>query len=813
MDTLWQDVRYAARGLAKSRGFTVVALATLAVGIGANTAIFSVVDAVVFRSLPYEDPHRLVKVCGNTAARAADDVSLPDFRDLRAQNQAFEQIAADDGEGYVITHADGSTDSVNGAIVTANWLSTLGVRPHLGRDFTEENTAPDSAAVLILGHDYWQRRFGGDPHVLGQTLRVEKRPFTVIGVLPPNVLRYGADFLRPLVPAEYSADRRHRDLDVFARLKPGVTLAQARSDVQTVAQRLAQMYPETNRDRGMTVVPLGKYYASIQPKAGYGLLLLLGAVGLVLLIACVNVANLLLARAWTRSRECVIRASLGATRVRLVRQLLVEGMLLFTAGGVLGVGLARATLDGLVALGVSTDYIPRRLAVSLDVRVLAFGLITSLLTGLLFGLLPALHASRVDLNQALRDTGPAGRRRSGPRRLLIVSEVALSLVLLVGFGLLVRSFMRVHATSGGFDATNLLVTESEPGRSFAPAVAFCRAALARVRALPGVQSAAMTSRPPVHGSRQQSFVVEGTSAAAPGQEPSAGDILVSAGYFQTMGIPLLRGRAFLDSDDGAALPVAIVSESVARAYFPGQDPIGRRLSVRETSRMSCCSTAAPPEGVWREIVGVVADVRQANLDESPARTLYRPLTQIVEHDMYLVARAHDADAATALTANLRAVLNGVDAGRPWAEVRPMRAIIRDSESVRLRRFILLLLGVFTVVALALAMMGIYGVTAQAAMERTHELGIRAALGASPKAMVAHLLTQTMGSVLLGIAMGAAAARLATDFISAMLFDVSLSDPATYGAVAAVLALVALLGAYIPARRAARIDPLRALRHE
>ncbi len=439
----------------------------------------------------------------------------------------------------------------------------------------------------------------------------------------------------------------------------------------------------------------------------------------------------------------------------------------------------------------------------------------SLLTGALVGLVPALQASRVDLNEGLRDSPPVlgGGRRNRSRRLLVVSELALSLVLLVGCGLLFRSFLRIHAVSGGFDPENLLETGADGGRSFPRAVAFWRAALERARAIPGVRSAALTSRPPVHGARQQRFTIEGRPAAPEADEPQGGDILVSPEYFETMGIPLLKGRAFTEKDDETAPPVVIVSSGLARRYFGDEDPLGRYVSVRERSPMSCCSTAQPPEGVWREVIGVVGDVRQGNLDEDPAVTLYRPYSQIVEHDMYLMVRARSASETASVATLLRSRLPAGEANGEWEGVRPMRQVIRESESIRLRRFVILLLGSFAGLALVLAAVGVYGVAAYTVVERTREIGVRMALGATRPVVFRQVLGEALATAVAGLVLGSLAALALTRLISSMLFGVRLLDVVTYLGVSFVLVAVVLLAGYLPARRATRVDPMTALRHE
>jgi putative ABC transport system permease protein len=593
-----------------------------------------------------------------------------------------------------------------------------------------------------------------------------------------------------------------------------VTLTQAQAQLDTLARRLARDYPGSNAGRGFRLAPLDKAYASIEPKSVEGLLLVLGAVAFVLLIACANVTNLLFARAVRRYRECVIRAALGASRARLVRQLLVEHMLLFLVGGVLAIILAGWSVDSLVSLAVVSHYLPERMSVAVDGRVFLFSLFVSLLAGLSFGLSPALQASRVDLTEGLKassQTLKGGRGRHRASRLLMVSELALSVVLLVGFGLLARSFMRVYEDSGGFSRENLLVTESDGGRSFMPALAFWRRALEEARRDPGVRLAAVTSRPPVHGVRRVSFAIDGHALSSPGED--AGDVLISADYFRTMGIRLIKGRAFTERDDGSAPPVVVISESVARATFGNQNPLGHRLHIDDHGFTSCCSAAGPVEGVWREIVGVVGDVRQGNLDEPPAMTLYRPYSQMVEHDMYLVVRAASARDASRLARTLGARLLTLDPNQEWADVRPMSDVIDGSESIRLRRFVLVLLGSFAGLALLLAGIGTYGVMAYAVAGRTQEIGIRMALGATRLAVFRQILAETLTMTLAGIAIGGVGAYLLSRFIAAMLVGVSATDVATYAGVSLLLVGVALAASYLPARRATRVDPSTALREQ
>lgn len=817
VDQLRQDLSYAVRMLRKNLGFTAVAAATIALGIGANTAIFSVVDTVVFRPLPYSDPDRLLKICGTGARDAAcdDDFSAAELESLRQQSGVFEQIAADDGTGAgtaTVTRPDGTRDPLGIGLVSTNWLATLGVRPLVGRDFAAEEGQPGRDRVVILTYDYWSRQYNSDASAVGTPLAFDGVVHTIIGVVPPNVVRSYAHVLKPMVLAEYSEG----SLDVFGRLKPGVSDAQARAVVENIGHELERALPATNIGRRLGVQPLGKYYAPVQRGAEQGLLLMLGAVGIVLLIACANVASLLVARAGARRRESVVRSALGASRGRLVRQFLIESMLLFLLGSVLGVLLASLSLDWLSAFAVAGGYLHDRMTVTMDMRVLSVSLVLAAITGLIFGLIPAVQASRVNLNVGLRDathTLSGDRRQGRARRLLIVSELALSLVLLAGFGLLVRSFERVYAASGGFDPENVVVTSSDGGRSFPEAMVFWRAALERARAIPGVTAVALTSRPPVHPARRKPFIVEGQPTGPTNEAPSAGDILVSSDYFRTLRIPLLKGRHFTSEDNERSRPVAIISESVARRHFGDRDPIGLRVSLVERSPMTCCVTPGPVEGVWREVVGVVGDVRQTNLDEAPALTIYRPYAQIVEHDMYLALRARSASDTSRIVSELRSQMTTVDPSREWWDVRPMWQIIRGSESIRLRRFVLILLGSFAGIALVLAAVGIYSVASSAVVERTKDIGVRIALGATRAVVFRQMLTEMMVLATGGVALGSAGALAVTRLIRTMLFGVTATDGVTYVGVAVLLGGVVLLATYIPARRAMRIDPIVALRHE
>ena len=593
IDEVWREVSHAVRGLLRNKGFAAIAIATVAIGVGASAAIFTLVDTVVFRSLPYEDPARLVKVFDTQPGLPPDDVSWADFIDITAQQDVFERVAADDGMGFRVRVGDGPLEAVGGAMVTAAWLDTLGVKPLLGRGFLADDFAAGSGQVALLAHNFWVRRFGSDPATVGRTIVVDDEPFTIIGVLPPNVLRFGADVVRPLIAADYPQARSHRDLDVVARLKPGVTIARAQAALDTVARRLAHDYPTTNARHGFRVASLGKYYASLERGAEQGLLLMLGAVGLVLLVACTNVTNLILARTVTRSRECLVRTALGASRARLVRQLLVETAVLFLAGGALGVVVAAMVARCAARIRGGRRLRPRTVSVVVDARILAISLAVCLAAALLSGLAPALQASRIDLSGALKSSGPttsSGPKRRRARRLLIVAELAMTLVLLIGAGLLVRSLLHLRARSSGVDTANLLLTASDGGLDFPAAVAYWRRALERTQTLPGVQAAAITSRPPVHDARAQRVLIEGRRGPLPRTHRA---LATSRSALTTSPRPAFRSCRDARSPIGTAPAPRRWSSSV-RASRADTSPASARWAAASASSRNRLTVAARP---------------------------------------------------------------------------------------------------------------------------------------------------------------------------------------------------------------------------
>ncbi|HWP42569.1 MAG TPA: ABC transporter permease [Blastocatellia bacterium] len=800
LEELGQDLRYGARMLVKNPGFTVVAVIMLALGIGANTAIFSVVNAVLLRPLDYEDPDRLVTVLENNWQKGWTRFAVApgNFAAWREQNQVFEQMAAFTGSSFTLV-GEGEPEQLPGTRASANLFALLGVKPALGRDFLPEEDHPGGERVVIVSHRLWQRRFGADPGLVGKPLTLNGQSYTVVGVMPAGFL-----FPNPRtelwVPVAFSAgdlgNRGGHDYVAIARLKPGVTLEQAQTEMSAIAARLEEQYPETNAAWGARVTLLvEEVVGDVRP----ALLALVCAVAFVLLIACANVANLLLARAAARQKEVAIRAALGSSRSRLLRQLLTESVLLSLLGGAFGMLLAAWGVDALVSLGPAN--IPRLSQVGIDGRVLGFAFLISLATGIIFGLAPALQASQTDLSESLKEGGRSSSAGAGSqrlRRLLVVAEVALALALLVGAGLMIKSFVRLSEVETGFDSQNVLTAQITLPQSRyddrQQQAAFFRQVLARIEALPGVESVGAASPLPFTGDRLYSFIVEGHPTD---NVPSANYYAVSPDYFVTMGIPLLKGRFFTEADMAESPRVAIINETMARRYFPDEDPIGKRMNITNG-----------PE-VMREIVGVVGDVKQYGLDTQSPAQMYEPYLQRPYPGMTLVVRAA-SEPAGLIDAVRREVL-AVDKEQPIARAQTMEEII--AKSVAPRRFSVILLAAFAAVALTLAAVGIYGVMSYLISQRTHEIGVRMALGAGRRDVLRLVVGQGMRLALLGVGIGLLAAFALTRLMESLLFGVSATDPLTYIVVALLLATSALLACYVPARRATKVDPLLALRYE
>jgi putative ABC transport system permease protein len=810
MGTFWQDLRYGARMLLRNPGFTGVVVLALALGIGANTAIFSVVNAVLLRPLPFEHPEQLVMVWGfsriNDNTRGV--LSAPDARDLIEQSQTLEYLAPYQQSGTTLASGD-ETQRIYGANVPADIFPLLRTKPLLGRTFTREEDVTGGPPVVVISQLLWQRDFASDPSIVGKEIRLGNKPYTVLGVMPAD-FRFPIRSERPDYWMPISASpsfiasketRGNRSLRVVARLRAGVTLEQARSDLDTIARRLEAQYPDTNTGLSFAPTPLHEdVVRDIRP----ALLVILGAVGFVLLIACANVANLLLARGAARQKEIAIRTALGAGRLRIMRQLLTESVLLSALGGGLGLLIAMWGVDLLVA--VSPQDLPRVRESGLDLNVLLFTAGVSLLTGLFFGLAPALKASKLDLNEALKEGGRGSTeslRRNRVRSLLVISEVALSLVLLIGAGLLIRSFVSLLNVHPGFEVPALLVVEMPLSRakyaSPEQQTTYVKQLIERTSTLPGVDSVAAVNILPLSGNgRQSSFTIEGRPPVPPGQEPDAEVSTVTPDYFRAMGIPVRSGRTFTERDTKDAPGVVVISETLARRNFPGEEPVGKRLRLDD---------AQPPY----QIIGIVADIHHEGLEREVYPEYYLSSLQSPERQVNLIVRAAPGTEPASLQPSVRQAIKQLDGDQIIWDSKTMRQLL--AESVSARRFNMLLLGLFASLALILASVGIYGVMSYSVTQRTHEIGIRMALGAQTRDVLRLVVTQGMTLTLVGVVVGLIAAFAVTRVMTSLLFGVTATDAPTFIAVSLLLAGIALLACLIPARRATRVDPMVALRYE
>ena len=797
LSNVLRDARYSLRQLRQSPGFSIVAVLTLALGIGATTTMFSVVNSVILRPLPYPQPQELVSVVEILPRFGRFSVAPATFLDWRAQNSVFEHIVAYTGGNATFVDANGP-DRVINAAVSWDMFELLRVTPALGRGFSAEEDAPGKADVIVLSHGMWQRRFGGDPGVLGRSISLNGAPFTIVGVMPAG-FRFPSrqtEYWVPLALNPANATRGGHYLGAIARVKAGTSIEQADAEMRTISERLALQYPENSAKESSEVRSLQEtVVGDVRP----ALLILLAAVGVVVLIACANVANLLLVRGFVRAREIAIRTALGAARRRLISQMLVESLMVSLIGGAVGLLLAYLAIGPVQTL--SAGSIPRVDDVSIDGRVLAFSLLLSVLTGVLFGLAPAAYAGRVAILEVLKEGGRSSTGTGGrwTRSVLLVTEVALSIVLLVGATLLLRSFSRLTDVDPGFQPERALAFRvALPNaiyREEHQRVAFYERLLDQLEALPQVTAAGLVQALPMRGDYTLSFTVRGRPDPKPGDETSANHRSISPDYFKALGVPLLGGRAFTARDAEKAPMVAIVDQSFVDRYFPGEDPLGQGIDIGNGT-----------DGFY-EIVGVVGNVHHAGLARDPSPTMYVPFKQDVFSSVWILART-DGDPAQ-LTPLARQVVKSVDPGLPVFGLTPLATVVSDSLADR--RFSLLLLAVFAALAVFLAAVGLYGVVAYSVSQRTQEIGVRMAIGARRGHVLSMVLTEGMKLALIGVAIGLIGALALSGLMSKMLFQVTPGDPVSYVVTAAVLVAIAALACYIPARRATRVDPIVALR--
>ncbi len=810
MSDLWQDLKYALRTLGKQPGFTAIVLLTLALGIGANTAIFGVLRAVVLKPLPYPAPERLFMLW--EGQKNGDDFNMgyPTFADWRSQSKSFDSMAAISYWNPTLSIAGSEPESVEGASVTSDFFRTLGVAPMLGRDFTAQDDVPNAPRIAIISHRLWQRRFGGDPNIVGRPALMGGAERTIIGVMPPDFQslmthhNQPAEIWRPLGYAGETppACRTCRHLRTVARVRAGLSLQQADAELDAISQNQLRDHPKDYSKAGVVLQPLHEQFAGESRTAMF---LLFGAVGFVLLVACANVASLMLARSAARQKEIAVRISLGAGRGRIARQLLSESLLLALAGGSLGIALAGAATRALV--GWAPTNIPRLDQVQVDFAALGFALGASLFTGILFGLVPCFSAGRVDLHGTLKETrSSASPPRQRMRSLLVIADVALAIVLLAGAGLMVKSLWRLMSVHPGFERENVLTLDlSLFGPTFLGDGGLERERntydqfFAKLRALPGVKAVGGVSQIPL-GQNSDIYGVrfKDKPIANPANAPGAYRIGVTPGYLEAMQIPLLRGRPLTEYDRVGAPPVLLINEQFAKSIWPGEDPIGKRVQM------------GGPDAPWREVVGVVGSTRQRTLDRPVPKQMYVPEAQWEWMDDLTLAIRADGDAA-ALAASVRQAVWSVTPHVRISRVMTMEHLV--SESVAQQRFTMTLLALFAGMAVLLAAIGIYGVMAQGVTQRTGEIGIRMALGARPAQAQALIISGGMRWVVAGVGAGLCGAIVLTRFLRDLLYEVSPTDPATLACVALALAAVALGACWIPARRAARVDPLVALRYE
>jgi predicted permease len=799
MANLIQDLIYGMRWLRKHPSFSLLAIITLAVGIGANTAMFSVVNAVLLEPLPYTEPDRIVSMNESGTEVSNRMISYPNFIDWQARSSLFESMSTFRGWSVNLTGA-AQPETLDTRLVGARYFKVMGATPLLGRDFTDEDDRPGAAPVTIISYGMWQRYFGGDQQIVGRALTLDDKAYTIVGVMPDSFRHQGPPPLWLLIGPQNWTNRDVRNAGVvLARLKPGVTIAQARAEMNRISQELAQEHPVENA--GANRINVNSLQDSITQRVQPALKILFGSVFLVLLIACANVANLLLARAASRRKEFAVRAALGASRWRLGRQLLIESLLLSLTGGVLGLVLSTWAMSGLARVAYYT--VPRLETMRLSYKALVFNFCISIFTGVFFGIIPALRFSKTELHETLKDSSSTTTESQG-RRLraaLVVSEVALSVALLVGAGLLVRSMVQVLTTRLGFDPQDVLTMEIKVSRNRYQEREQLRRTLQQVlqqvQSVPGVESATLSNNLPGLGDTWQNDIwPEGQPELKPGEMINVDWSIVTADYFQTMKIPLLRGRTFTKDEDEQGKPVVIVDENLARRFWPNENPIGKHIKYDSPK--------------WHEIVGVVPAVKAYGSAEQPLIKIYTPMGRFTQRNPVLSIRSKHVDAG-ALTEMVAAAVRSVDKDLPVTEVATFNHVLEREVSTR--RFNAWLFSLFAVLALVLAAMGVYGVIAYSVAGRTHEVGIRMALGADRRAVLRLFMGQGMKLVVAGLAIGIAGALALSRLLSSLLFGVSATDGATFGIVIAALLAVGLLACYLPARRATKVDPLVALRYE
>jgi putative ABC transport system permease protein len=810
METLFQDVRYAVRGLLKKPGFTFVAVLTLALGIGANAAIFTAVDAALLRPFPYKNPDALVHVW-QTSPRSEfseHEAAYPDYLDWRAQSSTFEELAGYNNNAAIYS-GQGQPEFIRTTRVTSSFFPLLGVEAYLGRTFREGEDQPGAARVVMLSYNFWQQRFGGDPNVIGQSIILNDSNQEIVGVLPSgfHFAKAGTpDVWQSLQPQPYETPRRNMFwLNVIGRLKPTASIEQARQNLATIVSNIEQQYSNSHSGEGIRVAALrDELVGNVKPL----LLVLLGAVGFVLLIACANVANLLLARAAARRKEIAIRMAMGASRWRLIQQLLTESLLLALAGGALGLLVAQWIIELLLA-GIPTSVMlnmPYLATLKIDLRVLGFTFAIAMLTVVLFGLAPALHSSKPDLSEALKEGRTSGGAIRGRLRgLLVVSEIALAMMLLTGAGLMMKSFYRLLNVDPGFRTNNLLTLQVVlPGNKYndaSRALAFHQQMLANLERLPGAEGAATTDILPLSGGgNTASFSIEGQPAPSPGEKMEANVRTVSPNYFQVMGLPLIAGRSFNEHEEANGPITLVINRTLAERLFPQQSAVGQHVIF-----------GFDPQRRPREIVGVVGDENVTALDARITPIIYFNYAQDSGAFISVVVRTSSdpANLIGAARSEIRALEPDVTI---FAEM-PMTRLIANSPSTFLRRYPALLIGAFAAVAVLLAMLGIYGVLSYAVTQRTHEIGIRMALGAARRDVLQLIVGQSLRLALGGIALGLAGAFALTRLLASLLYGVSATDPLTFAATALALAGMALAAGFVPAHRATKVDPMIALRYE